>query len=94
MNHRPVPRPPDTVRVVVEDVPDLEERVRTAARRARETDRSVELVQAGVDTDDHAARARLIRCMDEALATARRAAPGLDIRVGAPIDIPHPRARP
>lgn len=91
MKHRPVPRPPDTVRVVVEDVPDIEERVRTAARRAREVHRSLELVQRGVARDDHAARACLIRRMDEALAVARQAAPGLDIRVGVPIELPRAR---
>lgn len=92
MNHRPVPRPPDTVRVVVEDVPDIEERVRTAARRAREVRLSLELVQRGVATDDHEARACLIRRMDEALAIARQAAPGVDIRVGVPIEQRHPRS--
>jgi len=94
MNHRPVPRPPDTVRVVVEDVPDIEERVHRAARRAHETHRAVELVPARVVEGDHAARARMSRCMDEALAAARRASPGVDIRVGVPIELPRPRNAP
>ena len=94
MKHRPVPRPPDTVRVVVEDVPDLEERVSEAARRARDSGRAVELVQTVVAEDDHEARACLIRCMDEALTAARRAVPGVDVRVGAPIQLPRQRAGP
>jgi hypothetical protein len=81
----------DPVRVVVEDEPGLEDRVRQAACRARESDRAVELVEAVVAASDHAARARLIRCMDEALEVARRAAPGVDIRVGSPIELPRPR---
>ena len=94
MRHRPVPRPPDRVRVVVEDVPDLDERVSEAARRARESGRAVELVQTVVAEDDHAGRACLIRRMDGAVATARRAAPGVDVRVGAPIELPRPRPAP
>lgn len=94
MQHRPVPRPPDRVRVVVEDVPDLEERIAEAARRARESGRAVELVEADVGEHDHAARAGMIQRMDEALATARRAAPGVDVRVGVPIELPRPRPAP
>lgn len=94
MNHWPVPRPPDAVRIVVEDAPDLDERVWAAARRARETHGCVELVEPVVAEDDHAARARMIRRMDEALALARRAAPGVDIRVGLPIELPRPRSTP
>ena len=91
MTHAPAPGPPDPVRVVVEDVPELDDRVREAARRAHESDRAVELVEPVVDEGDHAARARVIRRMDEALTVARRAAPGVEVRVGAPIELPHPR---
>lgn len=91
MTHAPAPRPPDPVRVVVEDVPELGDRVREAACRAHESGRAVELVEPVVAEGDHAARARLIRCMDEALTVARRAAPGVEIRVGVPIELPHPR---
>lgn len=94
MNHRPVPSPPPTVRVVVEDVPELDERVSEAARRARDLGLAVELVQRGAAEGDHAAQACLIRCMDEALATARRAAPGVEVRVGGPIELPRPRSAP
>jgi hypothetical protein len=76
---------------VVEDVPDLDARVSEAARRAKRLGRAVELVQKGVPEGDHAARACLIRRMDEALATARHAAPGVDVRVGGPIELPRPR---
>ena len=79
---------------MVEDVPDLEARVRDAARRAQRSDRAVELVEPVVAEDDHATRALMIRRMDEALAVARRAAPGVAIRVGAPIELPHPRPMP
>ena len=81
--------PSDPVRVVVEDVPGLDDRVREAARRAFESRRPVELVEAAVDADNHAARARVIRCMDEALLVARRAAPGVPVRVA--IELPQPR---
>jgi hypothetical protein len=91
MEHAPAPRPPDTVRVVVEDVPGIGERVREAARRARESERALELVEPAVPACDHAARARVIRRMDEALDVARRVAPGLPVRVGAPIELPSPR---
>lgn len=94
MNHRPVPRPADAVRIVVEDVPDLDERIRAVARRAHETHRSVELVEPVVAACDHEARARMIRRMDEALALARRTAPGIDVRVGVPIELPRPRGTP
>lgn len=94
MTHPPAPRPPDTVRVVVEDVPDLDDRVRKAARHARATHRAVELVEAGVPERDHQARALMIRRMDEALEVARHAAPGVDIRVGAPVELPRPRNSP
>lgn len=91
MNHAPAPRPPDPVRVVVEDVPAIEERVKEAARRAHESHTAVELVEPFVAESDHAARARMIRRMDAALAVARRAAPGVEIRVGVPIELPRPR---
>lgn len=94
MRHPPAPSPPDPVRVVVEDVPDLEDRVRDAARRAQESDRAVELVEPVVADSDHEARALMIRRMDEALAVARRAAPGVEIRVGLPIALPRPRDAP
>ena len=94
MNHAPAPRPPDPVRVVVEDVPEIEDRVRAAARRAHESDRAMELVEPVVAEIDHAARAQMIRRMDEALAVARLAAPGLEIRVGVPIELPRPRGAP
>ena len=94
MNHAPAPRPPDPVRVVVEDVPEMEERVREAAQRARVSNRAVELVEPVVAEVDHAARAGMIRRMDEALSVARRAAPGVEIRVGSPIELPRPRRTP
>ena len=89
MTDAPGVRPSDTVRVVVEDVPELDDRVREAARRAYASHRPVELVEAAVDADNHAARARVIRCMDEALLVARRAAPGVAVRVA--IELPQPR---
>lgn len=94
MRHAPAHRPPDPVRVVVEDVPELEDRVRDAARRAQRSERAVELVEPVVAEDDHAAKALAIRRMDEALAVARRAAPGVEIRVGTPIALPRPRPTP
>ena len=94
MPHAPAPRPPDPVRVLVEDVPDLAERVRVAARQARASARAFELVETAVPECDHAERARVIRRMDEALDVARRAAPGLEIRVGGPIELPRPRHTP
>jgi hypothetical protein len=87
----PAPRQLDSVRVVVEDVPDLDDLVREAAHRALESHRALELVEAAVPPRDHVARARLIRCMDEALEVARRTAPGVPVRVGAPIELPRPR---
>jgi len=36
----------------------------------------------------------VIRCMDEALAVARRTAPGVPVRVGSPIELPQPRHSP
>ena len=53
MDHAPPPPAPPTVRVVVEDVCDLEERVSAAARRARECHRAVELVEPFVAECDH-----------------------------------------
>jgi hypothetical protein len=91
MTHAPAPRPPDVVRVVVDDVPELDDLVRQAARRAQLSDRAVELVEPAVPECDHAARARMIRLMDEALEVAREAAPGVQVRVGAPIELPRPR---
>lgn len=91
MVQAPAPRPPDTVRVVVEDEPGTLDRVREAALRAQASDRALELVEPAVPTCDHAARARMIRHLDEALDVARRAAPGLSVRVGAPIELPTPR---
>lgn len=91
MPYAPAPRPPDPVRVLVDDVPDLAERVRVAARRARASARAVELVEPAVPACDHVARARMIRRMDEALDVARRAAPGLQVRVGAAVELPRPR---
>jgi len=76
---------------VVEDVPDLEQRVSEAARIARARRRAVELVEPFVEECDHAARAGLIRRMDAALAVARRAAPGVEVRVGAHVGVPRPR---
>lgn len=90
MKNRPATRPPDTIRVV-EDVPELGQRVSEAAGRARQSGRAVEFVQTGVPEGDHEARASVIRCMDEALATARRVAPGVDVRIGSPIELPRPR---
>lgn len=90
MTQAPAPRPPDPVRVVVEDVPGLEDRVSEAARRAHASGCAVELVETAVAEDDHEARARLIRRLDEALTVARRAAPGVEIRVGNPT-LPRPR---
>jgi hypothetical protein len=91
MAHAPAPRPPDTVRLVVDDVSGLARLVEDAARRARESDRALELVEPAVPACDHAARARAIRRMDEALDVARRAAPGVQVRVGSPIELPAPR---
>jgi len=91
MSHVPAPRPPDPVRVVVEDVPAIEERVKEAAQRAHESHAAIELVEPFVAESDHAARARMIRRMDAALAVARRAAPGVEIRVGVAIELPRPR---
>ena len=91
MPQAPAPRPPDCVRVVVDDVPELDDLVREAARRALLSDRAVELVEPAVPESDHAARARMIRLMDEALEVARREAPGVQIRVGNPIELPRPR---
>ena len=91
MTQPPGPRRPGPVRVVVEDVPDLEDRVQEAARRARDSARPVELVEAGVAEGEHAARARICRRMDEALEVARSAAPGVQVRVGFPIELPRPR---
>lgn len=91
MVQAPAPRPPDTVRVVVDDVPGISERVRAAARRAMASDRVLELVEPAVPECDHAARARVIRRMDEALDVARRVAPGLPVRVGVPPEPPSPR---
>ena len=84
----------DSVRVVVEDVPELDDMVREAAHRALESDRALELVGSAVPPRDHAARARVIRCMDEALDVARRTAPGVRVRVGSPIELPRPRHSP
>jgi hypothetical protein len=91
MTHAPAARRPDSVRVVVDDVPELDDLVREAARRALSSDRAVELVEPAVPECDHAARARMIRLMDEALEVARTAAPGVQIRVGSPIELPQPR---
>ena len=91
MPHAPAPRPPDCVRVVVDDVPELDDLVREAARRALHSDRAIELVEPVVPETDHAARARMIRLMDEALEVARREAPGVQVRVGNPIELPRPR---
>lgn len=93
MRPAPAPRPPTPapVQVVVEDVPDLDERVRDAARTARSHHRAVELLEPFVDECDHAARAELIRRMDAALEVARRSAPGVTIRVGPHVGVPRPR---
>ncbi len=93
MTHAPAPRPPGAVRVVVDDVPEIADLVEQAARRALGTHRPVELVEPPVPQGDHAARARVIRRMDEALGVARRAAPGVEVRVGAAIELPRPRGQ-
>lgn len=93
MTHAPAARPPHAVRVVVDDVPELDDLVRQAARRAQLADCAVELVEPVVPECDHAARARMIRLMDEALEVAREAAPGVLVRVGSPIELPRPRHR-
>ena len=90
MTHAPARRT-DPVRVVVDDVPELDDLVREAARRALDSDRVVELVEPAVPECDHAARARMCRLMDEALEVARHAAPGVQVRVGAAIELPRPR---
>ena len=90
MNHAPA-LPPDAVRVVVQDVPELADRVREATRRARKHDCAVELVDPGVAEDDHAGKARMLRLLDEALEVARLCEPGVTVRVGAPIELPRPR---
>ena len=91
MNHAPAVRPGGVVRVVVEDVPELAERVREAARRAREHECAVELVDPGAAENDHAAKARMLRLLDEALEVARLSEPGVQVRVGVPIELPRPR---
>lgn len=91
MNRAPAVQPPHVVRVVVEDVPGLADRVREAARRAREHDCAVELVDPGVAENDHAAKARMLRLMDEAVEVARLSEPGVQIRLGVPIELPRPR---
>lgn len=91
MSPATAPRPPAPVQVVVDDVPDLDERVSEAAQRALECHRAVELVEPFVDERDHAARAELSRRMDIALTVARRSAPGVEIRVGAHLGVPRPR---
>lgn len=90
----PRPASPATVQVVVDDVHGLEERVGEAAQRARACHRAVELVEPYVEECDHAARAELSRRMDTALTVARRAAPGVEIRVGAHVGVPRPRGAP
>ena len=87
-------RPTPSVRVVVDDVPELDELVQDAARRALASDRPLELVEPAVPASDHVARARVIRRMDEALDVARRTAPGVPVRVGSPIELPRPRHSP
>ena len=93
MSPATAPRPsgPTPVQVVVDDVPDLHERVSEAARRALARHRAVELVEPYVEECDHAARAELSRRMDVALTVARRSAPGVEIRVGAHVGVPRPR---
>lgn len=91
MPHATAARPSDPVRVLVEDVPELEEHLLDAARRARETARALELVEPEVAEDDHAARARLCRLMDAALEVVRSATPGIEVRVAVAIDVPRPR---
>jgi len=51
----------------------------------------VELVDPGVAEDDHAAKARMLRLLDEALEVARLSEPGVTVRVGGPIELPRPR---
>ncbi|GAB3022678.1 hypothetical protein GCM10011376_28260 [Nocardioides flavus (ex Wang et al. 2016)] len=87
-------RAPAPVQVVVDDVHDLEQRVGDAARRAVACHRAVELVEPDVAEHDHAARAELIQRMDVALAAARRAAPGVQVRVGPHVRVPRPRGAP
>jgi len=94
MIHAPSARPSDPVRVVVEDVPELVERVRAAARRAAATARAVELVHPVLTEGGRHARARVMRRMDEALDVVRSAAPGVEVRVGGPVEIPQPRSAP
>lgn len=87
-------RPSHPVRLVVDDVPELDDLVEQAARRALQSDGPLELVEAAVPDCDHAARARMIRCMDQALEVARRTAPGVPVRVGAAIELPPPAHSP
>ncbi len=94
MRHPPASSPPDPIRVVIDDAPDVQDRVSEAARRALDSDRAVELVEPIVAENDHATRALMIRRMDEALAVARRTAPGVEVRVGVPTTLPRPRGEP
>jgi hypothetical protein len=93
MSPATAPRPsgPAPVQVVVDDVPDLDARVSEAAQTALACHRAVELVEPYVEECDHVARAGLSRRMDVALTVARRAAPGVEIRVGAHVGVPRPR---
>ena len=88
----PGPVPPASVRVLVADVPDLDEMVADGARRAAELGRAVELVEPPVPEGDHAAMARSNRQMDHAVQVARAAAPGTPVRIARPLAIPHARS--
>lgn len=86
------PAPPASVRVLVADVPDLDELVADATRRAAALEQAVELVEPPVPDDDHGARALLDQRMDRALQVARTSAPGTPVRIARRPAVPHPRS--
>jgi hypothetical protein len=78
----PAQRRAEALRVLVDDVHQINELVAAAARHAQHLGVPLELVEPRVDAEDHETRASLIRLMDDAVALARRAAPGLHVRIG------------
>jgi hypothetical protein len=78
----PAQRSAEALRVLVDDVVTIDELVASAARHAQYQGVPLELVGPWVDAEDHETRAELIRLMDQAVALARRAAPGVQVRIG------------
>jgi len=70
------------VRIIVDNVNELDQVVAAAARYAHHLGVPLELVEPSTASVSHAARAHAIALIDQALLVARRAAPGLDIRIG------------